>query len=248
MRSATLKAKGVVALRAGLRVGPLWFEVASGQVRGLVGESGAGKTTFARLLAGLDRPHRGEVWLNDAPRGRSARRPPSWRRVQYLPQDPAATLDPRLRIREAVEEAAQAVGNDADILELFDAVGLERTLRDRRPDQLSGGQRQRAGWARLLAADPDLLILDEPTTALDPRRARALEALIRDRAAAGVGVVIVSHDLDAVFRWVDDVTVFWRGRIVERGPAEQLLAKPKHPYSARLLHAGRAVPSAPGSD
>jgi ABC-type glutathione transport system ATPase component len=210
-----------------------------GAIHGWVGESGAGKTTFARVLAGLERPRRGQVALDGQPVDPGRPSPAFRRSVAYLPQDPGATLDPRWTVRAAIEEALAAGGRLADDFEaatraILEAVGLEAELADRRPPSLSGGQRQRAGWARALAIAPRYLILDEPLTALDPPRARALEALILRQRDRGVGVLLVSHDLATVFRCASEVGVLWRGRLVERGPAEALREQPRHPYTGRL--------------
>lgn len=228
-----LELRGVSVERPGFALAPTSWRLPPGEIHGWVGESGAGKTTLARALAGLERPHRGELHLD----GRSVWSPrPSQRfrrAVQYLPQDPAATLDPRWTVRAAIEEALRESGAGAPVDELLDRVGLEPTLADRRPAGLSGGQRQRAGWARLLATAPRFLVLDEPLTALDPPRARTLEQLIRELRDAGAGVLVVSHDVRAVARCACRVGVMWRGRVVERGPVDEVFSAPRHPYTVR---------------
>jgi peptide/nickel transport system ATP-binding protein len=226
---------GVVIERERFALEPTSWFLPPGEIHGWVGESGAGKTTLARVLAGLERPVCGQLRLD----GRDAWAPrPSRtfrRAVQYLPQDPAATLDPRWTVGAAIEEALRASGVAERATDLLERVGLEPSLADRRPRALSGGQRQRAGWARMLAMAPRYLILDEPLTALDPPRVRVLERLIRAQRDAGAGVLLVSHDLDAILRRASRVGVMWRGRMVERGEADALTRAPRHPYTARLL-------------
>jgi len=241
-----LEAVGVTscAPNGDVRLEPTTWRIHGGEIHGLVGESGAGKTTLARILAGLDRPRRGSLrWRGErvwSPRPSRA----FWRAVQYLPQDPAATLDPKMTVGASIREAMRP-GDARSVEHFMERVGLPPGFAGRRPDRLSGGQRQRAGWARLLAVEPRIVVLDEPLTALDPRLACGLEAVIRSEREAGVGFVIVSHDLEAVFRLASRIGVVWRGRIVERGPTERIRRDPRHPITARLW---ATVPSAARTD
>ncbi|WP_338693511.1 ABC transporter ATP-binding protein [Streptomyces sp. Q6] len=211
------------------------FTVGHGEVFGLVGESGSGKSTTARLVTGLDRPHSGSVRL-------SVERPGD--RPQLVQQSPYAALDPRWSVRRSVEEPlrAQGIGDRRArrirVAELFDQVALSHTLLDRRPAELSGGQRQRVAIARALAPGPSLLVCDEPVSALDVSvQARILELLARLRTELGLAVLLISHDLGVVREWCDRVAVMRAGRLVEQGPARQVLVAPAHPYTRELVDA-----------
>jgi peptide/nickel transport system ATP-binding protein len=217
-----------------------------GRVVGVVGESGSGKTTLTRVLAGLQRPSAGTVTLD----GQDVWRLPSRHRrrlissrVGLVLQDPTSSMNPRmavgaivadpLRVHRRGDRAAQR----RRVRELLDTVRLPATTADRRPAELSGGQRQRVAVARALALDPAFLLADEPTSALDVAvRGQLLDLLAELRQTRGLGVLLVSHDIQAVRYLADEVTVMHRGRAVEQGPA-RLLAEPTHPYTAALLSA-----------
>jgi peptide/nickel transport system ATP-binding protein len=210
------------------------FEVPEGRTLGLVGESGSGKTTLARILLGIERPDAGEV---------------SWRgahRVQFVHQNPLGAFDPRWTIGRSLREALAAGGvpraeRRSRAAELLAEVDLDAALAERRPTELSGGQRQRAAIARALAADPDVLILDEPVSALDPSvRERVLGLLGRLQQERRLTMVFVSHDLDVVGAVADEVLVMQDGRIVEQGPVAEVFAAPQHPFTRELLDAGGA--------
>jgi len=234
------------------------FTIEPGQVLGLVGESGSGKTTVALALLGHTRRglavSRGEVCLDGVDLLRQ--RPAGLRRIRgarasYVPQDPAAALNPALRIgyqlRESLRVHAVPPGDaEARITEVLREVHLEAApdLLRRYPHQLSGGQQQRVGLAMAFACRPSLIVLDEPTTGLDvSTQRRVLDTL---RGLCGhyrVAAVYVSHDLAVVSELATEAAVMYAGRIVEAGPAGTLLRRPLHPYTAALL---AAVPS-PGS-
>ncbi len=203
-----------------------------GSTLAVVGESGSGKTTLGRAILRLIEAQRGRVLIADqdwralAP---EALRQARWR-AQMVFQDPLSSLNPRRTIREIV-------GADA----LLERVGLGRELFDRRPHALSGGQRQRVAIARALKAQPELIVLDEPISALDASiAAQILNLLAELRAERGVAYLFIAHDLAAV-RWLADrVLVMYLGRVVEEAPANDLFAAPAHPYTRALL---ASVPS-----
>ncbi|WP_309066259.1 ABC transporter ATP-binding protein [Microbacterium sp.] len=207
------------------------FALAAGSTLGIVGESGSGKTTLARMLVGATRPDSGALrWT--APQ-----------RVQLVHQNPLAAFDPRWTIGRSLGEALEAGGVPrADrrrrAAGLLREVGLDADLVGRRPVELSGGQRQRAAIARALAADPTVLVLDEPVSALDPTvRERVLDLLARLQRDRALTMVFVSHDLAVVARVCDDVLVMQDGLIVEQGPVADVFAAPRHPFTRELLAA-----------
>ncbi|MCW2288431.1 peptide/nickel transport system ATP-binding protein [Leucobacter luti] len=197
-----------------------------GEAVGVVGESGAGKTTLARILAGAEALDSGEL----------ARVVPSTR-VRLIPQDPFATFDPRWRV-DRILRASLRPGADARPAELLRRVGLGPEFLTRRPASLSGGQRQRIAIARALAAQPDVLVCDEPVSALDMATQAGILDLLRDlQAREGVALVFVSHDLAAV-RTVSDRTLIMRdGQVVEAGPTEHVFSAPQHPFTRELIAA-----------
>jgi oligopeptide/dipeptide ABC transporter ATP-binding protein len=219
------------------------LEVAEGESVGLVGESGSGKSTLGRLVLRLLAPTSGRVEFRGQDvtampeRALRARRP----QMQLVFQDPLAALDPRLTVRESIEEARRVVGSAPQVGEMLDQVGLRPEHADRYPHELSGGQRQRVVIARALATSPRFLVLDEPVSALDVSvQAQVLNLLAEARAARGLSYLFISHDLSVV-RWVADRTVvFYLGKVVERGPASEVYDRPLHPYSQLLVS---SVPS-----
>ena len=235
------------------------FAVRPGAVLGLVGESGSGKTTVALALLGHTRRGLsvagGEIWLDGADllRLKPARlRALRGATVSYVPQDPAAALNPALRIGYQLREVLRVhPGSSADpaarIREVLREASLDATpdLLRRYPHQLSGGQQQRVGLAMAFACRPALIVLDEPTTGLDVSTQRRVLDTIRQLCGGyGVAAVYVSHDLAVVSELADEVAVMYAGRIVEAGPAAGLFAGPRHPYTRGLL---AAVPE-PGRD
>lgn len=229
----------VVALRSGRHlVGPMDLTLYPGRVHGVVGESGSGKTLTLRALAGVTPDNLESSWTClEKPAPRTA----------MIFQEPASFFNPRWRVERSLREVlvhvkrmtpARAVRRIAELAEL---VGLTVAELHRYPFELSGGMVQRAGIAIALATDPELLLADEITSALDPQLGETILELFRKIAAAqGICVVLVSHDLPLVARFVDDVHVLYEGRLVEYGPPAQVLAAPRHQYTALLV---RSVPS-----
>jgi oligopeptide/dipeptide ABC transporter ATP-binding protein len=220
------------------------FDVAAGRTLALVGESGSGKTTAARIVARLTKPDAGAIvfdgldWL--ALSGAALRR--KRRDLQIVFQDPATSLNPRMlagdQIAEPLRVQRLARGRELRerVRELLDAVGLPADTAERLPSELSGGQRQRVAIARALATRPRLVVCDEPASALDPSiGAQILNLLLDLRDRTGVAYLFISHDLAVVSRIADEIAVLYRGRIVERGPASDVLARPLHPYTVALL-------------
>ena len=213
-----------------------------GETLGLVGESGCGKTTLAKALVGLQ-PFSGEVRLEGTalPARRSREQA---RRVQIVFQDPYASLNPRMSVRTMLAEmlhvhrlvAREQIG--ARVRELVDLVGLPARALDVRPAALSGGQRQRVAIARALALEPEVLVADEPTTALDVSVQAVILELFADlRERLGLGLLLITHNLAVVSAICDRTAVMYLGRIVEEAPTPTLLADPRHPYSQRLVAA-----------
>ncbi|GAA2658570.1 MULTISPECIES: ABC transporter ATP-binding protein [Actinosynnema] len=222
------------------------LHVGRGEVLGLVGESGSGKTTLASVVAGLRAPTSGSVLVGgqDVARLRGSRRKAARGRVGVVFQDPTSSLNPRAPVWRAVAEPlvlhrglrGAELGRRVD--ELLELAELSPSLRERYPHELSGGQRQRVGIARALALSPDLLIADEPTSALDVSvQARVLRLFGELRAELGFACLFISHDLAVVERLADRVAVMRGGRLLELGPVGRVLARPAHPYTARLLAA-----------
>jgi oligopeptide/dipeptide ABC transporter ATP-binding protein len=224
------------------------LSIAPGESLGLVGESGCGKSTLVRLLARLIDPSEGRiVFAGDELAAVPARRfasAPQRGAIQMVFQDPTDSLNPRFTAREAIREPLALLGGlaraaaDARVDEIAQQVGLPLELLARFPHQLSGGQKARVGIARALALRPKLVILDEPTAALDVSvQAVVLQLLDRLRRELGLAVLFVSHDLNVVRLLTDRVAVMYLGRIAEIGPSEQIFRSPKHPYTQSLVSA-----------
>jgi len=228
------------------------FRLHAGQTLGIVGESGSGKTTLTRLVLGLEQPDRGTVrvrgrdWRALDGRARRAER----RRIQVVFQDPLASFDPRYTVRRVLEEAlAQSqvprALREARLLELLQLVRLDPAVLGRRPIEPSGGQRQREAIARALAPDPEVLVCDEPVSALDVSvQAQVLDLLADLRQRLGLACVFISHDLGVIRRISDQVLVMKDGVAVESGPVDAIFRHPRHPYTRSLLDAIPRLPHA----
>ncbi|MDY7544149.1 MULTISPECIES: ABC transporter ATP-binding protein [unclassified Cryobacterium] len=226
-----------------LAVNDVSFTLDRGTTLGIVGESGSGKTTLARLLLALESPDAGDVrvhgeaWSRVPERARRPRRAA----VGAVYQDALASFDPRLTVGAVLRDAA---GSADQSLELLARVGLSATVLGRRPLELSGGQRQRVGIARALANRPQILICDEPVSALDMTvQAQVLDLLDELQRDLGLSLVFISHDLGVVQHVSDRIVVIENGAVVESGPTEQVFAAPAHPYTRRLLYAVPRLPA-----
>jgi oligopeptide transport system ATP-binding protein len=222
------------------------FEIGRQETLGLVGESGSGKTTLGRTLLRLHRPTEGSIWLDgldlSLAEGADLRR--ARRRVQMIFQDPYASLPPRTRVGDIVAEplVIHRIGTAGErrrrAAELLTQVGLQESDAARYPAQFSGGQRQRVGIARALALAPDLLVADEPVSALDVSiQAQVINLLKRLQAERDLAYLFISHDLAVVRHVCTRVAVMYLGELVEIAPASGLFASPRHPYTVALLSA-----------
>lgn len=231
---------GRPALRA---VDGVSLEVSVGEVLGLVGESGCGKSSLGRAVVGLTPLESGVVELDgrELPPLRRRARPRQDRVVQMVFQDPYSSLNPRRTIGRQLADALAAGGRrpSSDLIGgLLESVGLPARAAARFPHQFSGGQRQRIAIARALGVQPRLVVADEPVSALDASTRSQVAALISDTATSGdAGVLMISHDLSGLRVIADRIAVMYFGRIVEVGPTEAVWREPAHPYTRTLISA-----------
>ncbi|WP_123538570.1 ABC transporter ATP-binding protein [Halosimplex salinum] len=220
------------------------FDVHEGETVGLVGESGSGKSTTATTMLGLEESTSGEIRFDGEPITAfdGDERERFRRRAQIVFQDPNSAFDPRLTVGESVAEPLAIHGlRDPDrrrevAVDALERVGLSAADADRYPREFSGGQKQRVALARALVLDPDLLVVDEPVSALDVSvQAEILSLLAELQTDLGLAMVLISHDLGVVRQVCDRVCVMYLGEIVERGPTDRLFDDPQHPYTEALL-------------
>ncbi|QZO02232.1 ABC transporter ATP-binding protein [Chenggangzhangella methanolivorans] len=232
--------------------------IRAGEVVGLVGESGSGKSTLAKIALGLLEPDAGNVrllgrqWSVVAERERRALRP----KLQYIPQDPLSSFDPRYRVADIIGENLSGLSSQARrdrTAALLEQVGLDHAYKNRRPATLSGGQRQRVAIARALAAEPALIICDEPVSALDVRiQAQVVDLIAELQSRLGTALLFISHDLALVRHVADRILILKDGRIVEQGETDAVFDAPIHDYTRALigsipppLHAEDRAPAHP---
>lgn len=222
------------------------FTIRKGEVLGLVGESGSGKTTVGRMVMGLIPPTNGAIIFDGQDIGglSPTRLLPYRRRVQMVFQDPFASLNPRQRVGDLIAEGMQihqlgtASEQQSEVMRLLDLVGLPAESAQRFPHEFSGGQRQRIGIARALAVKPEMLVADEPVSALDVSvQAQVLNLLQDLKTKLNLTILFISHDLAVVEHFCDRVAVMYLGRLMELAPRESLFARPRHPYTEALLSA-----------
>jgi len=216
------------------------FTIAAGKTLGLVGESGSGKTTVGRTMLRLQEPTRGtvvfdgkDVFALDAGPLRALRR-----QMQIVFQDPYSSLNPRMTVAETLREPLEIHHLTGEVSALLDEVGLDAAFAQRYPHELSGGQRQRVGIARALSVAPQFIVCDEPVSALDVSvQAQVLNLLGDLQARRRLTYLFIAHDLAVVRHIADEVAVMYLGKIVERAPAAEIYAQPRHPYTRALLSA-----------
>lgn len=215
--------------------------IPEGGAVGIVGESGSGKTTLASLLVGLLTPSAGTVTVRGLPWSGVRRRDPLRRSVQMVFQNPYSALNPRLSALQSVSEVHRVGGaSKVDALglaeDLLARMGISGAALHKAPGNLSGGQCQRVGIARALAANPDVIVADEPTSALDVSVQAQILNLLNDlRSGQGVGLLLISHDLNVVSYLTEKAIVMHKGEVVEAGDTSELLSAPTHPYTQKLI-------------
>lgn len=247
MTAPILRGRGLKKAYGGLKaLGGVDFEARTGETLAVVGESGCGKSTLARLVTMIETPSAGVLEISgqaldwkDKARLRALRP-----RVQIVFQDPFGSLNPRRKIGAALDEPLKlntdlpAPERRARVAEVMEAVGLRPEHAERYPHMFSGGQRQRIAIARALMTEPDILVLDEPVSALDVSvQAQILNLLVELQEARNLTYLFISHDLSVVRHVADSVMVMYLGRVVEHGPRDALFAEPRHPYTQALLSA-----------
>jgi peptide/nickel transport system ATP-binding protein len=221
------------------------LSVPKGTTLSLVGESGCGKSTVARLAVGLYRPSVGQVMFEGRDLAEARAASDQRRRMQMIFQDPYASLNPRWRVRDIVAEPIRAFGllpnraaEEARVAELLTQVGLSPLDGHKFPHEFSGGQRQRISIARALSSNPEFLVCDEPTSALDVSvQAQILNLMKELQSRMGLTYLFISHNLAVVRQVSDRIGVMYLGRIAELAPAESLFRRPRHPYTRALMEA-----------
>jgi oligopeptide/dipeptide ABC transporter ATP-binding protein len=222
------------------------LSIGRGQTLGLVGESGSGKTTFGLTVMRAHEPDHGRIIFDGTDITDHSERElrPVRRRMQMIFQDPYASLDPKMKVGAIVAEPMRVhrTATNAEIRARVDtlltAVGLPKAAAGRYPSQFSGGQRQRISIARALALEPELLVADEPVSALDVSiQAQVIAVLNEVREQFGLTTLVIAHDLALVYQITDQIAVMYLGKIVEEGPTSDVVFDPKHPYTASLLSA-----------
>ncbi len=253
---------GLAALMAGKRatsidvVCGVSFAVAPGDTLAIVGESGSGKTTLAMGLSGLVPVSGGDVVLdgNAVAMNSKGFLQPDRRRISVMLQDPVGSLSPRMTVQRLLAEPFRidpelADDPDAAALRLLDRVGLSREFAGRYPHQLSGGQARRVGLARALAQKPGLLIADEPTAGLDVSiQGEMLNLLAEVQRDMGLGIIMITHNLNIVRHAATDMAIMYLGRFIEQGLPQRIFERPRHPYTAALLAANPSVNPATAID
>ena len=221
------------------------LSVPKGTTLSLVGESGCGKSTVARLAVGLYRPSGGQVMFDGRDLAEARAASDQRRRMQMIFQDPYASLNPRWRVRDIIAEPIRAFGllpnraaEEARVAELLTQVGLSPLDGHKFPHEFSGGQRQRISIARALSSNPEFLVCDEPTSALDVSvQAQILNLMKELQSRMGLTYLFISHNLAVVRQVSDQIGVMYLGRIAELAPAESLFRRPRHPYTRALMEA-----------
>ncbi len=227
------------------------LRVDNGELVGVIGETGSGKTTLGRAVVGMAKVQSGSIKLDGEQisglRGRALLKLRRSGRIAFIFQDPLRSLDPGLTVAQSIAEGLAIQGasreeREHEVSHALELVGLEQSLGDRTPGQISGGQRQRVAIARALALKPELLICDEPVSALDAsNRGYILGLLARLREELGIAMLIISHDLVSLAEVVDRVAVLHGGKFVEQGAAESVFNDPQHPYTAELIASAPAL-------
>jgi oligopeptide/dipeptide ABC transporter, ATP-binding protein, C-terminal domain len=243
------------------------FSVGEGKTIGIVGESGCGKTTLARTILRLIEPNGGSILLDvdgghgkngekiDIAKASSKEMGKVRKNMQMVFQDPQSSLDPRMKIKRSVAEPLELLSlvrdrklQERKVLEVLEEVGLKPEHLERYPHEFSGGQKQRIGVARAIISDPKLIILDEPTSAVDVSvQAQIINLLKRIQRERRMGYIFITHDLSVVYQMADEIAVMYLGKIVECGDAEEVFKTPMHPYT-RALFSAIPIPEVKGRE